>query len=185
MYETDLIPAFPPAELRTLRRIEELWQDGWYRPWGLFDGGRPVGECFMCLGDPGWLVLDYLCIAPCLRNRGLGAQLLKMMWKKEAGSVVIGECEAPVHAENPALAQRRLDFYMRNGARMAGYDVDYYGVHYKTFYWADENVCDEELIARHRIIHRHSTAPGKYEKYILIPRDPDMPPIEGLDADDD
>ena len=60
VYHNDLIPSFPPAELKPLRAIGEMWRDGWYRPWCLFDGDEIVGECFLWLGHPGWMLLDYL-----------------------------------------------------------------------------------------------------------------------------
>ncbi len=38
------------------------------------------------------------------------------------------------------MAERRLGFYARNGARTAGYDTEMFGVPYKTLYWAEGKV---------------------------------------------
>ena len=75
IYAADLKESFPPAELKPLQAIEEMWRDGWYRPWCLFDGDDIAGECFLWLGNPGWALLDYLCVSPRRRNGGVGALL--------------------------------------------------------------------------------------------------------------
>ncbi len=175
-YEMDMKAAFPPAELKPLWNIEAMCRDGCYRPWCLFDGGEVVGECFLWLGKPGWALLDYLCVSAHRRNDGLGALLLSELIKAEAGTVILGECEAPIHAENPSLAERRLGFYARNQARTAGYDTELFGVHYKTLYWSTEPVPDEKLIRQHQFIYQNRFPAEKYEQFIRIPRDPSAPP---------
>ena len=57
VYDADLLKAFPAAELKPLRNMEELWEVDRYRPWCLFDGDEIVGECFLWLGNSGdrWL----------------------------------------------------------------------------------------------------------------------------------
>ena len=32
VYGADLKASFPPAELKPLRAIQEMWREGWYRP---------------------------------------------------------------------------------------------------------------------------------------------------------
>ena len=64
VYEADLKVSFPAAELKPLRIIQKMVEDGYYRPWCLFDGKEIVGECFLWLGAPGWALLDYLCVSP-------------------------------------------------------------------------------------------------------------------------
>lgn len=74
------------------------------------------------------------------------------------------------------MAERRLGFYARNQARMAGYDTELFGVHYKTLYWASEPVSDEELIRQHQFIYQNRFPADKYEQFIRIPRDPAAEP---------
>ena len=83
VYERDLRASFPPAELKPLAAIERMWQEGWYLPYCLFDGGEIVGECFLWLGEPGWALLDYLCVSPAYRNGGTGALILEKMRERE------------------------------------------------------------------------------------------------------
>ena len=176
-YETDFRASFPPAELKPLANIEKMWAEGWYRPWCLFDGETLVGEAFLWLGHPGWALLDYLCVSPRRRGGGLGGAILAKLREKEAGTVILGESEEPAHAPDESLARRRLAFYARNGARIAGYDTDMFGVHYKTFYFAKEPLRDGRLMAEHRFIYQNRFSPEKYEKYVRIPRDPAAPPF--------
>ena len=153
IYDRDLKEAFPTAELKPLRNIEKSWAEGWYKPYCLFDGDNIVGEAFLWLGHPGWALLDYLCVSSRRRNGGIGAVILEKMLEREQGSIILGESEAPVHAPDPAMAERRLGFYARNHARMAGYDTEMFGAHYKTLYWADAPVSDERLMEEHRFIY--------------------------------
>lgn len=184
VYAADLKSSFPAAELKPLRAMEEMWREGWYRPWCLFDGDDIAGECFLWLGHPGWALLDYLCVSPRRRNSGVGALLLAKLREAEPDMVILAESEAPVHAPDPGLAERRLGFYARNDARMAGYDSDMFGVHYKTLYWADGKVADEVLMHEHRFIYQNRFSPQKYTRYVRIPRDPLAGPIPQVPWDE-
>lgn len=176
VYERDMKDAFPPAELKPLANITAMCREGWYRPLCLFDGEEIAGACFLWLGHPGWALLDYLCVAAERRNQGLGAVMLSELRRTEPETVVIGESEAPEHAPDPLLAERRLGFYARNGCRTAGYDTDIFGVHYKTLYLAPGPVEDRALMEEHRFIYRNRFPRAKYEQYVRIPRDPAAEP---------
>ena len=172
VYNTDMKESFPAAELKPLAAIEKMWQEGWYQPYCLFDDEALVGVAFLWLGRPGWALLDYLCVTAGWRNDGFGSEILRLLPETEPNVVIFGEAEAPVHAPDPAMAERRLGFYTRNGLRMAGYDSEVFGVHYKTLYLANREVSDEELMEEHRFVYRNSFTPEKYEKYVRIPYDP-------------
>ena len=178
VYERDLKPSFPPAELKPLANIRAMCRDGCYRPWCLFDGEEIVGECFLWLGRPGWALLDYLCVAESRRNSGAGARMLELLRRAEPeGTVILVESEAPVHAPDPALAERRLGFYARCGLRTAGYDTDVFGAHYKTLYLSREPVPDEALMEEHRYIYESTFPADKFRRYVRIPRDPSAGPM--------
>ena len=100
------------------------------------------------------------------------------------GNVILGESEAPIHAPDPEMARRRLGFYARNHARTAGYDTDMFGAHYKTLYWADREISDEELMDQHRFVYQNRFSPEKYARYVQIPRDPEAPPILAVPWDE-
>ena len=178
LYNEDMTAAFPEAELKPLASIEKMWNEGWYKPYCLYDddGMGPIGAAFLWLGHPGWAILDYLCVNAGWRNDGFGGEILRMLHEMEPETVIFGEAEAPVHAPDPAMAERRLGFYARCGLRTAGYDTEMFGVHYKTLYLANREVADADLMAEHEFIYRNSFEPEKYEKFIRIPFDPEAEP---------
>ena len=180
IYETDMKEAFPAAELKPLAAIEKMWAEGWYKPYCLYDddGAGPIGTAFLWLGHPGWALLDCLCVSAGWRNDGFGGEILRLLTEVEPGVVIFGEAEAPVHAPDPAMAERRLGFYKRNGLRMAGYDTEMFGVHYKTLYLADRGVDDETLMREHEFVYRNSFTAEKYAKYVRIPYDPERPCVQ-------
>ena len=181
VYEADLKVSFPAAEIKPLQIIQKMVEDGYYRPWCLFDGKEIVGECFLWLGAPGWALLDYLCVSPRFRNGGVGARMLAEMLAAEPDTVILGESEVPEYAPDPDMARRRLGFYARNHARIAGYDTEMFGVPYKTLYWADGPIPDQQLIDAHRAIYLSRFSPDKYTRYIRIPREPDAEPMPKVD----
>ena len=185
VYARDLKPSFPPAELKPLANIQAMCRDGCYRPWCLFDGEEIAGECFLWQGRPGWALLDYLCVAEGRRNSGAGALMLSEIRRAEPGTVILVESEAPVHAPDPAMAERRLGFYARNGLRTAGYDTDVFGAHYKTLYLWPESLPDERLMEENRWIYQNRFSREKYERYVRIPRNPEEGPIAQVPWNED
>ena len=176
VYDQDMKKAFPASELRPLWSIEKMWKEGQYRPYCLFDDDDIQGECFLWLGEPGWAILDYLCVSPRVRNGGLGAKMLHMIREKEPEMVIFGEAESPDHAPDPKMAERRLAFYTRNGVQVAGYDTEMFGAHYKTLYLAAGPVKDQDLMRQHRYIYESHFTPSQMAKYVRIPRDPKAAP---------
>ncbi|WP_369283677.1 GNAT family N-acetyltransferase [Oscillibacter sp. GMB15532] len=177
VYETLLRPAFPPAELKPLRAMTEMLEDGCYDPLVLVEDGEITGACFLWMGVPGWTLLDYLCVSPTRRGGGAGGEILRMMQELYAGWVILGESESPTEAPDTAMAERRLGFYARNHALLAGYDSEAFGVRYKTLYWSDGPVSDEDLMLQHRFIYESRFGAEKYAKYMRIPLNPDAPPL--------
>ena len=169
VFRRDMVEAFPEAELKPLAAMERLWADGWYKPYCLFDGDEIVGEAFLWLGHPGWAIVDYLCVSASRRNDGLGAEIIRMLQELEPETVFFGEAEAPEHAPDPDMANRRLGFYARCGLRMADYDTAMFGIHYKTLYFCKGEVDQQRLMQEHDFIYRSTFDPEKFRKYVRIP----------------
>ena len=174
IYKRDLEPAFPAAELKPLPRMLLELRSGEYRPWCLFDGDELVGGAFVWEHVPGFSLFDYLCVTESRRNDGLGSLLIQKLTEAERGKVLFGESEIPAYAPDPALAERRLGFYRRNGARQAGYDSCVFGVPYRTLYWSERPVTDEEMSAAHAATYRSSLPREVCDKYVTIPWEPSM-----------
>ena len=177
IYEEEMKSAFPPSELKPLSAIERMWREGRYKPYCLYDddGAGPLGTAFLWLGHDGWGLLDYLCVTAGWRNDGFGSLMLRLLPQAEPGMVIFGEAEAPDYAPDPAMAERRLGFYTRNGLRTAGYETEIFGVHYKTLYLTDREIEDAVLMEEHRFVYGSSFTPEKYAKHIRIPYDPAHP----------
>ena len=105
-------------------------------------------------------------------------QILEKLREAERGNVIFGESEIPCYAPDPAMAERRLGFYARNGARPAGYDTEMFGVPYKTLYWAEGAVDEPTLMEEHRFVYASTFAPDKFSRYVRIPFDPNGTPGE-------
>ena len=106
----------------------------------------------------------------------MGFVPLEKLREAERGNVIFGESEIPCYAPDPAMAERRLGFYARNGARTAGYDTEMFGVHYKTLYLAGGPVDDAALMEEHRFVYENTFSADKYHKYVRIPFDPKAAP---------
>lgn len=173
VYEADLKASFPAAELKPLRAMETMWAKGVYLPLCLFDGEEIIGECFVWLGRPGWMLLDYLCVSPGRRDRGLGSVILAKLRSVYPEYCILAESESPSQAPDPALAERRLGFYARSDARTAGYDTEMFGVRYRTLYWSQGPVANEILMDQHRYIYQSQFPTEKYDRYVRIPWTPE------------
>ena len=170
-YRKDLLSSFPPSELRPLSAMLRQTEEGSYRPRCLFDGETIVGEAFVQPVAPGWALFDYLCVSAEKRSAGLGSELIARLRAAEGDSVLFGESEIPQYAPDPALAQRRIGFYLRNGAQQAGYTSAIFGVPYVTLYWSPRPLADAELMEMHRRAYCGRFSPAMYQKNIIIPWD--------------
>ena len=75
-----------------------------------------------------------------------------------------------------ALQRRRLDFYLRNGFRYAGYDCALFGVHYETLIRGAGDVSAQELLAVHQSMYQKQIPPQYYERFIQLPLAPGEQP---------
>lgn len=179
-YERDLTEAFPPAELKPLKSMEQMRQRGVYDPLGYFDEeGMIAGYIFLWKHpDQRYILIDYLCVPAGRRNGGTGGKLLaaaRAHYPPE--TVFIGESEAPVgDPDADALILRRLGFYRRNGAVTLGYDCAMFGVHYKTIAWADPMPEESEIMKKHQEIYVKQFGQARYDEYIQIPLAPGETP---------
>lgn len=174
VYRRHLEKAFPATELRPLNAMLEMMRQGIYRPWGLMDGDDIAGEALIWACAPGWGLFDYLCVSPDRRNGGLGAALIGAVREAEQGVTLFGESEIPEYAPDRVMAERRLAFYRRCGARQAGYTAAVFGVPYHILYLKEKQVDEAEMMAVHRQAYR-DRLPGKlFERFIRIPWDISM-----------
>lgn len=169
VYERDLKTSFPAEELRPLYAMEELCDRGVYRPWCVYEDGEIIGCAFVWEYEPGWVLFDYLCVAAARRNDGIGSALIAKLVEAEKGNVLFGESEIPAYAPDAGMAQRRIGFYVRNGAKKAFYDTALFGVPYHTLYWSEQEIDENELLEKHQAIYRSRFPEPQYRKLFRIP----------------
>lgn len=76
LYRSQMTRDFPPQELKPLKSMLELMEEGRYQALGLFDEDELLGYALVWR-EPGvsFALLDYLGTLPGVRNRGLGFYL--------------------------------------------------------------------------------------------------------------
>ena len=172
-YEQVFREAFPPAELKPLRSMEQQIAAGAYDFLGFFREGIPLGYA-CCWKDGRFILIDYLCVRAEERNGGAGGRILTALRARyPADTVFIGESEAPVgDPGRDALILRRLNFDRRSGAVFLDYDCALFGVHYKTMVWATGPVDQAEVQRHHDAIYRRSFPRWLYDKAVQLPLQP-------------
>ena len=173
LYQTELVRAFPPTELKPLKSMLNLMEQGRYEALGLYDEAGLHGYALTWL-EPGipFALLDYFGTLEGQRGTGLGTRMLDLLaehYRKYRG--IFGEAEGVFSPdpEEAALQARRLAFYERNGFRYGGYDCALFGVHYRTLIRGNADVSAEELLDAHQRIYRSGIPKEAYDCFIQIP----------------
>ena len=173
LYQTELVNAFPPSELKPLKSMLNLMAQNRYEALGLYDENGLHGYALTWL-EPGipFALLDYFGTLAGQRGTGLGSLMLDMLaehYQNYRG--IFGEAEG-VFSPDPAqaaLQKRRLAFYARNGFRYGGYDCALFGVHYLTLIRGDADVSAGELLDAHQRIYHSGIPKQAYDRFIQIP----------------
>lgn len=124
---------FPPAEVKPFAIVEKAFHEKKYLPYGYYEEGKLMAYTLLFQeGDT--LLLDYFAVMESLRGKGRGSEILALMKENLGeGRTIFLEVEEP-NAEDEkehALQERRIRFYLRNGARMAGVKGDVFSVVYE------------------------------------------------------
>lgn len=176
LYQEELTAAFPPSELKPLKSMLTLLEQGRYQALGMFEETTLLGYALLWLEpEIPFALLDYFGILSGRRGTGLGSKMLSLLadyCKDYRG--LFGEAEEICSSdpEEAALQHRRLNFYTRNGFRYGGYHCALFGVHYQTLILGKEDVSTEELLDAHQRIYRSGIHPQAYERFIQIPLRP-------------
>lgn len=179
LYETHMKRDFPKAELKPLKALQTLTEQGFYQSYGLFDadGGLMAYALYWTAGpDHDYVMLDYFAVLPHLRNAGVGSELLGDMLCRFCvdGKGVFGEVEIPDtgDAQVDALRRRRLGFYARAGLRQMGYTTKIFTVPFLVLAYGPD-ISDDDLMETHRAIYRTLRTGADYDKNIFIPYPPE------------
>lgn len=133
VYQNHMIRDFPPEERKPLQSIQALVRRGIYTGIGWFDGGKLKGYAFLADIHGPAVLLDYFAVCPDGRGQGAGSRLLAEMAQGYAPRGILIEAEDPDSAPDKELAQKRLRFYNRCGARDSGWKGLIFDVWYRLF----------------------------------------------------
>lgn len=176
VYHEHMERDFPPDELKPLSRLQKMRASGNYDPYALFRDGEVVGYAFYWKTEEPYVLLDYFAVTPKERNKGTGGALLRDMLERFCvdGRGVFCEAEVPNtgDAEVDALRTRRVNFYLRNGMRQAGFHTKVFGVPYTVLFHGPE-ISDEALMETDRRVYHSGIPQDMYEKNIFIPWKPE------------
>jgi hypothetical protein len=172
LYNDELCYDFPRSELKPLRAMGRLMDQGRYEPWLVVEQNDPVGYALVWLPSSrqGGL-LEYLGVFRGKRDHGFGTQILDLLGERY--SQLFGEAEAPTSpdpAENE-LRRHRLDFYCRNGFRVLDYQCALFGVHFNCLYRGPETD-DRKVEALHRSVYADYFSPAHMDRFIQLPLAP-------------
>lgn len=160
---------FPPDELMPWKWMESLIEKGRQRSVGFYDGERLMAYAlFITAPDrPETKLLNYFAVEPECRGQGVGGECLRLMREslEENGGRIIFEVEDPETAPDREAASRRIDFYLRGGARTTGVCSTLFGVEYRIMALeapGEEPIGDGELKEELLGLY-HITVAGKYK----------------------
>ena len=137
VYQEHMLRDFPEDELKPFASIRQMLRSGIYEPLAVWDDtGHMVAYAWQAV-LPGCknALIDYYAVLPGLRGGGVGSSVLAALaayYAPRIGTLII-ECEHPSEAPDPAIARRRIGFYLRAGARATAMESRVFGVKYQIF----------------------------------------------------
>ncbi len=135
IFRTHMREDFPLMELRPWFSIERVWERGGYTAYGCYEDGSLLAYAsFLACKEPPCVLFDYLAVIPERRGQGAGTAFLgKLLPEVSSGRRIFCEVESVPSAkdgEEGKTRQRRLDFYLKNGAEKTGVNCHLFGVDY-------------------------------------------------------
>lgn len=173
IYHAYLLSDFPPAEVKPMSRIEEMWNHGIYGAYGLYEKEELAGYALFVIPPEGNVILlDYFAICSDKRCGGYGSKFLKLLAEniKDRQGILL-EVENPEFAideESKTLMERRIGFYERNGLNLTDVSSCLFTVEYRTMILLFNN--DLELDHRKELngIYHAMFPQEVYEKHVEI-----------------
>ncbi len=132
---------FEKIERRPLSMLDRLHRRGLYDFFTLNDDR--TGEILAYAGllhmpEIDTELLDYFAVIPEYRNKNIGSEFLKDIASKFDISGILIECESPEYTNDikeKGIRNRRIFFYLRNGAEETGFRMSYLGVGYELLWF--------------------------------------------------
>lgn len=149
LYNEHMVHDFKKDELKPLKMILKVLDDGIYECLGLSDGERLLGYTFLVKQGKRYLV-DYLAVYPEERDKGRGTTILKLLRDHVIDAeMMIIEVEDPLYAESSEekeIQERRISFYLRNNCLDTGVRVRCFGVPFIIISFVGNSSLDRDTV---------------------------------------
>ena len=163
---------FPKNELRPLRMIEKMVDDGDYYTYGVFEAEKMIAYAYLWEEPEREILLfDYFAVIPELRNNGYGTEAMRVLFENCAGKRgIILEAENPDYAgaiDERKTRERRIAFYERCGLAKSNVKLYLFGVDYCMMYreLCGQNVQDE-IVTVMETLYKNVLPKRMYEKMV-------------------
>lgn len=137
IYHNELVYDFPKNEVKPFSSIEKLWKKGMYRGYMLWQGRKLCAYWFLLYYEKyNVYLLDYLAALRGNRGKGYGSFALNYLAAHCEQGILFIEAEDPQMAQNhkqKVMREHRLDFYLKNRARLTGVRTRVYEAPYVIF----------------------------------------------------
>lgn len=133
VYNTYMVFDFPPDELKPLKSILKMVDDGLCTYYALFNECGEVLSYFGLCVKNGYALVDYLAVNPGFRGQGIGTKTLNFLKETAKDKTILIECENANSTNDPIEQQtrkRRVSFYERSGFKDSKVRARLFGVDY-------------------------------------------------------
>lgn len=175
IYKTHLVADFPSSERRPLSAIRRMFNSGNYRVLIWEEDGKMLAYAsFVCDESMDGVLLDNYAVNSDQRGSGIGSRFLAAMCEYWHTNGMLIECESPESAKEEKeriTREKRIAFYLRNGARKTDCVWEAFGVDFKLLYLPVEGEITDAMVGRRVAALYRIALPGlvfrKYTKLTL------------------
>ncbi len=143
---------FPPRELRPYFHMKALSRRDCYLCYGFYDGDRLLAyACLILQKSRTYALLDYFAVVEELRGQGIGSEFLRQLLPGiPVTNGLFVESEAVDSAKSAAdlnTRQKRIEFYLQNGAQLTTTNCLLFGVDYRLLFFPKQefSLTEEDL----------------------------------------
>lgn len=133
LYDSSMKYTFPRQELKPLKAMLRMYEEGNYDVWGYYDRSELLAYACVCsAAEP--VLLDYLAVTEAHRGEGHGSSFLKALIGESsvypAMMLEIESVEDALDEADRVIRARRQSFYERLGFVLTATQAKVFGEHY-------------------------------------------------------
>lgn len=174
IYENYMREDFPENELKPLKAMKKMYEEGTYTGYVLLDKDVILAYWFIVRSkEESCCLLDYLAVAKELRGCGYGSHVMEQMKQSlNPGECLLIEVEDPKKATNEEELEereKRLHFYEKNGVITHELQSEVFGASYQILSVGNSKISEEQIKNYYTHIYKNVMMSEKtFEKYVKI-----------------